>query len=63
MEQTTATLEVLEACVESLRHHVWRPGAWGARLNRDSYWSATVNQESLRIDREIYPIPAIKVAR
>ena len=49
-----------------MREHVWRPGKWGARLNRHSRWAAVVNEAAVKLNDKSYPIEkidAVEVSR
>lgn len=46
-----------------MRQESWCPGTWGTLLSTGSKWSAIIDDTSLRVNREIYPIHAVKAVR
>jgi DNA helicase IV len=60
MSETIASLEELDERAQLLRRDRWSPGTCGARLCRDTDWTANVDGESLCINAEKYPLHALQ---
>jgi DNA helicase-4 len=63
MVESAVTLEALRLYAERGRRDSWRPGRWGARLSRDADWSAKIDDASLLVSRERYPIHTVQAVR
>lgn len=63
MNLQISTLQELEDLVARVRQQAWRPAIGGKLFCKDSDWSANLDDRSLRVRNEIYPVHAVKAVR